>query len=160
MYRSTADCMCVTASCVCMHCYVCPVCAASSRKYATLVCSMSMWHVETQHNLLFRLQIQTYSARWFQPCRRVCVWPGSRLLRSSFPNPNQDVPGENEPEHTRVCLLLLLSLFCSLSLSWHYLSLVCFFPSPSRSLSFSIPPMLTRHLSSMCVRAVGWWSLY
>lgn len=46
MYRSTADCMCVTVSCVCMHCHVRPVRAASSRKYVASVGRTSMWHAE------------------------------------------------------------------------------------------------------------------
>lgn len=49
MYRSTADCMCVTVSCVCMRCYVCLVCAASSRKYVTLVLQYVYVARRTQH---------------------------------------------------------------------------------------------------------------
>lgn len=51
----------------------------------------------------------------------VCVWANALLLRSSFPNPNQDVPGEHKP-NTLEASFFFFSELLSLFPSSHYLS--------------------------------------
>lgn len=98
----------------CVHAFLCLYVYARDRhastKHSLAICLCCTWNTSP---LLPRI-LKPILRGGFGHVEE-CV-PGP-TLRSSFPNPNHDVPGKNKPKHIRVCLLLF-SLFFSFSHSF------------------------------------------